>query len=78
MLRPTLPLILNYHGVGNLQNNDYYCAVLANRVGALVISVNYGLAPEFKFPIPVYDAYDALVWATQNAESLGADPTRYA
>ncbi len=75
-----LPLILNYHGggwaVGNLQNNDYYCAVLAQRVGALVISVDYRLAPEFKFPIPVYDAYDALIWATQNAESLGADATR--
>ena len=82
--RPTtdtnLPLILNYHGggwaVGNLQNNDYYCAVLAQRVGALVISVDYRLAPEFKFPTAVYDAYDALLWATQNAESLGADATR--
>lgn len=75
-----LPLILNYHGggwaVGNLQNNDYYCAALATQVGALVISVDYRLAPEHKFPTAVHDAYDALLWATENAESLGADATR--
>lgn len=75
-----LPLILNYHGggwaVGNLQNNDYYCGVLADRVGAVVVSVDYRLAPEHKFPTGVYDAYDALVWATQHAPELGADATR--
>lgn len=75
-----LPLILNFHGggwaVGNLQNNDYYCAALANRVGALVISVDYRLAPEFKFPTAVYDSYDVLIWATKNAADLGVDVGR--
>ena len=75
-----LPLIMNYHGggwvVGNLQNNDYYCAVLAKRVNAVVISVEYRLAPEFKFPTAVHDAYDALLWATSNAAQLGIDPER--
>ena len=78
--RTDLPLILNYHGggwaVGNLQNNDYYCAALAVHVGALVVSVDYRLAPEYKFPKPVHDAYDALLWATENAKALGADPSR--
>jgi len=75
-----LPLILNYHGggwaVGNLQVNDYYCGVLADRVGAVVVSVDYRLAPEHKFPTGLHDCYDALVWATQHAGELGADATR--
>jgi acetyl esterase len=75
-----LPLILNYHGggwaVGNLQNNDYYCATLATEVGALVVSVDYRLAPEHKFPQAVYDAYDSLEWAVANAQALGADARR--
>ena len=75
-----LPLIVNYHGggwaVGNLQNNDFYCAALATQVGALVISVDYRLAPEHKFPKAVHDAYDALIWATANARSLGAETDR--
>ncbi len=76
----SLPLIMNYHGggwaVGNLQANDYYCAVLADRIQAVVVSVDYRLAPEHKFPIGLNDCYDALVWATQHAASLGADATR--
>jgi acetyl esterase len=75
-----LPLILNYHGggwaVGNLQKNDNYCGVLAKELGAVVVSVDYRLAPEHPFPIPLHDAYDALVWASQNAELLGADLNR--
>ncbi|HHG84526.1 MAG TPA: alpha/beta hydrolase [Bacteroidetes bacterium] len=75
-----LPIILNFHGggwvVGNLQNNDQYCARLARDVGAIVLSVDYRLAPEHKFPVPVQDAYDALLWAYQHAPELGADPNR--
>jgi acetyl esterase len=75
-----LPLILNYHGggwaVGNLQNNDYYCGILADRVGAVVVSVDYRLAPEHKFPTGLHDCYDALVWATAHAAELGADASR--
>lgn len=75
-----LPIILNYHGggyvVGNLQLTDYYCRQLAMRVGAVVISVDYRLAPEFKFPTAVHDAYDSLCWAAANASSFGGDASR--
>ncbi|MCB9235464.1 MAG: alpha/beta hydrolase [Bacteroidia bacterium] len=77
-----LPIILNFHGggwaVGNLQQSDYYCRKIAREVGALVISVDYRLAPEHRFPVPLQDCYDALVWAHQHAASLDADPNRIA
>lgn len=76
-MEKNLPLIMNYHGggwvVGTLQNNDYYCSVLAKEVNALVISVDYRLAPDFKFPTGLYDCFDALQWAVANAEMLGID-----
>ena len=75
-----LPVILNYHGggwvVGNLQQSDYYCSQVALKTAAIVISVDYRLAPEFPFPVPAQDAYDALVWASKNASTFGGDSNR--
>lgn len=77
-----LPIILNYHGggwvLGNLQQADPFCRKVAKGVGAIVISVDYRLAPENKFPIPVQDCYDAFLWAHTEAESLRGDPERMA
>jgi len=80
--RPTkaenLQTIVFYHGGGfvlrNIDSHDDLCRRIAKKTGALVISVGYRLAPEFKFPIPVHDCYDALLWANQHAATHGGNP----
>ncbi len=74
--------ILQYHGggfvLGNLDTHEsiarYYCA----RAGAVVISVDYRLAPEHRFPTQVEDSYAALTWVSEHARELGVDPARVA
>lgn len=72
------PLILFFHGggwmIGDLDGHDNICRRLCRDSDALVISVAYRLAPAHKFPAAVEDAYDALLWAAENAAELGADP----
>ncbi|KAH0445406.1 hypothetical protein IEQ34_025507 [Dendrobium chrysotoxum] len=70
-----LPIVLNYHGgggsLGNLDQSDWLCAQVAARVGALVVSVDYRLAPEHPYPAGRDDGYAALVWAVRHADALG-------
>src|SRR5215469_1260006 len=70
------PLILNIHGggfvFGNLRLSDWLCSSVAVTVGAVVVSVDYRLAPLHPFPAAVDDCYAALVWAADNAAQLGA------
>ncbi|MEG0450860.1 MAG: alpha/beta hydrolase [Lysinibacillus sp.] len=74
-----LPIVVYYHGggwvFGDLQSADAGCQLLAAKAQAIVISVDYRLAPEYKFPTPLHDAYDALLWAAGHANELGGDPT---
>lgn len=76
--KKNLPIIVYYHGGGfvlrNLDTHDKACRRLAQYNEAIVVSVGYRLAPEFKFPIPVHDCYDATVWAAEHAKDLGANP----
>jgi acetyl esterase len=76
------PLIVYYHGggwvVGDLDTHDQPCRLLANASGARVLSVDYRLAPEHRFPAPVQDALAAFYDAVSSAERLGADPARIA
>jgi acetyl esterase len=76
------PAIVYYHGggwvIGSLETHDDGCRALANAVDAVVISVDYGLAPEHRFPAPVEDAVTALGWVHEHADDLGADPARLA
>jgi acetyl esterase len=71
-------IIAYFHGGGfvinNVHNYDLTCRRLANRLGAVVVSVGYRLAPEYKFPIPVEDCYDASKWVYDNALTLGGNP----
>lgn len=72
-----LPLIVFYHGGGfvfrSIESHDLVCRRLSQNNQAVVVSVDYRLAPEFKFPVPHQDCYDALVWASSRAGQLGAN-----
>lgn len=64
--------------MGDLDTEHPWAARLAERSGAVVISVNYRLAPENRFPAALDDAYAALTWAAEHAAELGVDPERIA
>jgi acetyl esterase len=74
------PLLVYYHGggwvIGDLDMYDDLCRLIATASGAMVLSVDYRLAPEHPFPRPLEDAFAAFEWAAANAEELGADPAR--
>jgi len=76
------PLVLFYHGggwvVGNLETHDATARALARTSGAAVLAVDFRLGPETKFPGPLDDCYDALLWAVDHAADLGIDPARLA
>lgn len=76
------PAIVYYHGggwvIGSLDTHDGSCRAFANAVDAVVISVDYRLAPEHPFPAPVDDAVAALAWVHDHASELGVDATRVA
>jgi acetyl esterase len=80
--RAGLPLLLYLHGggftVGSLQTHDALCRELARLAGCMVVSLDYRLAPEHKFPAASNDAWDALAWLAAHAADLGADPARLA
>ncbi len=77
-----LPGIVFYHGggwvVGSIDSHDGLCRMLANRCGAVVVSVEYRLAPEHKFPAAADDAFAAACWVAQNAAELGIHHDRLA
>ncbi len=76
------PALLFFHGggfvVGSVDTHDSLCRILARDAACMVLSVDYRLAPEHKFPIAVEDAFDSLQWLFANALSLGIDPARIA
>jgi len=80
--RPTagleLPVILFFHGGGFVFNRmphyDPMCSKLAVTTGYAVVSVDYHLAPEHKFPVPVDETLYAAQWVYDHASSLGLDP----
>ncbi|MDL2343979.1 alpha/beta hydrolase [Deinococcus sp. MIMF12] len=76
------PLILFLHGGGfvaySIETHDSVCRELCAGANSAVLSVEYRLAPEHRFPAGVEDAYAALLWAAAHAEELGADPSRLA
>jgi acetyl esterase/lipase len=77
-----LPTLVYFHGggfvVGSLDLYDADCRRIAAEVDAVVVSVDYRLAPEHPFPAPLEDCYAALVWVAGHADELGVDPDRIA
>jgi len=80
--KPGLPVLLYLHGggftVGSLNTHDSLCRHLAHLAHCAVLSLDYRLAPEHKFPTAVEDSFDGLVWLYRNAAALGLDPSRIA
>jgi acetyl esterase len=66
------------HVVGSLTSYDALCRMLALEADCIVVSVDYRLAPEHKFPAGVDDCIAALVWAGAHAAEIGGDPDRIA
>ncbi len=70
------PLVLYFHGGGfvfsDMRMGDWLCSRVAAGVAAVVVSVDYRLAPRHRFPAAVEDCYAALTWAAANAAELGA------
>jgi len=76
------PVLMTIHGggwiAGSLEVFDHVSRALVNRTGCIAVSVEHRLAPENKFPIPLYDCYEALVWITEHISEYSGDPTRIA
>lgn len=75
-----LPVMFNLHGGGNVlgyaEVDGIYCQKIANEAHCAVINIDYCLAPEFKFPKPIYSTYEAIVKIKENSELYKIDPNR--
>jgi acetyl esterase len=76
------PALVYYHGggftVGSVDTHDALCRMFARDGKCTVLSVDYRLAPEYKFPTAVDDAFDALSWLHAHAAEYGVDADRLA
>jgi acetyl esterase len=81
-LDTNLPVLMFFHGGGyvicDLDSHDRQCRNLANASGCVVISVDYRLAPEHKFPAATDDGYAATRYVAEHAAEFGVDATRMA
>ena len=76
------PGLVYFHGggwvIGSPDSHDVSCRQLARDAGAVVVSVDYRLAPEHRYPAAADDCYAATQWTVANAAELGIDPARVA
>jgi acetyl esterase len=72
-----LPVIINYHGGGFISPllpwMEYEALELSGRFNAVVFDVDYRVAPEYPFPVPVNDSYAAFKWISTHARQFGGD-----
>ncbi|MBB6250169.1 alpha/beta hydrolase [Nitrospirillum iridis] len=78
----TLPVILFVHGggfsAGDLETHEVLARAIASKASALVVYVDYRLAPEHPFPAGLSDVYATLEWLAAHAPEIGGDATRIA
>jgi acetyl esterase len=76
------PALVYFHGggfvIGSLETHDGTCRALANASGCTIVSVDYRLAPEHRFPAAPEDCYAALRFAAEAGAEIGVDPSRLA
>jgi len=76
------PVLVYFHGggfwMGSIATEDSACRLLTNAADCAVVSVEYRLAPEHKFPAAVENGYAATKWVAENADNLGVDAARIA
>ncbi len=76
------PVLLWFHGggfvMGKPQQDDDVCIYYVSKLGIVVVSVEYRLAPKHPFPAGLEDGYAALQWVQAHAQELGLDPDRIA
>lgn len=74
------PVVVFFHGGGfvicDLDSHDGFCRAMCNGIGAVVVSVDYRLAPESPWPAAADDAYAATCWVARHAPEFGGDPDR--
>jgi acetyl esterase len=77
-----LPALIYFHGggfaIGDLELYDSFCRRLAVSAGCAIVSVDYRLGPEHRFPAAADDAIAATNWIASHAKELGLDPLRLA
>lgn len=77
-----MPVIVFYHGggwvIGSIDAYDGSARALAKQVNAIVVSVDYRLAPEHKFPAAHDDSFAAYKWVVENTKSIGGNPDKIA
>lgn len=77
-----LPTLVFFHGggwvLGDIETVDNICRRLANASGCSIVSVDYRLAPETRFPGPLEDCFEAVSHVSRHADSLRIDPERIA
>jgi acetyl esterase len=77
-----LPVVVYFHGggwvIGNIASHDGICRKLANASGCAIVSVEYRLAPEHRFPVAPSDCYTAVSWIKEHGDKLGIDTSRMA
>ncbi len=78
--KKNLPVIVFFHGGGfvinSINSHDKVCRRLCRDNQSIVVSVEYRLAPEHKYPAAHVDCYDATVWVANNCAAFGGNPYR--
>ena len=79
---PSLPILIFLHGGGcvinSIATHERLCRLLANQAQCLIVSLDYRLAPEYKFPAWQLDSYTATQWVFDNATQINGDIHRIA
>ncbi len=79
---PAAPAYVHFHGGAFLMRyprmDDFFARIVAAEIGAVVVNVDYDVAPQRRFPVAQHQAHDVGAWVAQHGDELGVDPDRVA